>query len=373
MPFNFLTCISVFSSLVIIFFTLTLFSSSTSQLRFTVEPYDNHVKYKYVAPIKNKACPNGIDVVWLWVNGSDPNFLDLLAKSGKKSGAGRYRDYNTLQYSLRSVYAYAPYIKNYYIVTLNQIPDFLNTSSFQFNEYTLRIVDHKEIFPNPKDLPVFNSNSLEVSLHNIKNLSSCFLYLNDDMLLGKKLDISHFCRKDGKLNVYHNTWNAPEADGMKRNLWHRSVGNSNKLINDKFHPQNKTIKHPYSSHHCYFFKTQILQEMEKSYQTQYNLTRKHKFRDGTDCAVPFMHAAYSVESNRGVYVKERNYYYGLVDNNKTNNLKIVNGVKKKKPQCICLNDGLDDKNVTAMDNAIERMTDWLKAIYPNPSPFEKYH
>ncbi|EDR27418.1 hypothetical protein, conserved [Entamoeba dispar SAW760] len=365
------SCLSICFVVVLVVANFGIMMQGTNKFSIIDRRVKASVKYFDVPPIKNKACPNGIDAVWLWVNGSDPVFRKALEENGRKGGAGRYRDYNTLQYSIRSVYNFAPYIKNYYIVTMGQIPDFLNTSSLTFKDYKLRIVDHKEIFPNNKDLPVFNSNALEVSIHNIKNLSSCFLYLNDDMLLGKKLKPEHFCRKDGKINIYHNGWNAPEVERMKHNLWHKSVGTSNELINNKFHPKDSTYKHPYVSHHCYFFKTDTLKEMEEKWQEQYKQTRTHKFRLGNDLAIPFLHGAYSVESNKGVYVREKWYYYGLVDNNRTNNLKIINGIKKKKPQCICLNDGLDDKDETNMSNAIDRMTLFLETLIPNPSPFEK--
>lgn len=321
---------------------------------------------------KDSVCPDGIDAVWLWVNGTDPKFLEELAKHGRKGGAGRYRDYNTLQYSIRSVWKFAPFIKNYYIVTMNQIPSFLNPQKFKYKDYTLKIIDHKDIFPNKTDLPVFNSNALEVSIHNIPGLRSCFLYLNDDMMLGKELNPSHFITSDGLLNVYHNSWKAPEEERMKKNLWHRSVGYSNRKINELFHPNEGIVKHPYVSHHCYFFKTDILREMEQKFQDRYVFTRKNKFRHGEDLAIPFQHGAYATESGKGKYVKEYNYYYGLVDNNTTNINKIINGIKKKNPQCICLNDGLDEKKPEQMNKAVNMMTDFLRSLIPKPCPFELF-
>ncbi|EMD43343.1 glycosyltransferase putative [Entamoeba histolytica] len=321
----------------------------------------------YVDP----SCPEGIDVVWLWVNGSDPTFRKQLEKNGKKGGEGRYRDYNTLQYSIRSVYNFAPFIKHYFIVTMGQTPSFLNTSQFEWNEYTLRIVDHKEIFPNTKDLPVFNSNSLEVSLHNIKNLSSCFLYLNDDMLLGKELKPEHFINSDGKLKVYHNSWKAPDTNRMVKNIWHRSVGNSNELINKHF-GKSKTVKHPYVSHHCYFFKRDILKQMEGTWPEQYKETRRHKFREGNDLAIPFMHGAFVVESGQGIYVKEYNYYYGSFTSSRRSNTKLINNIEKKQPQCICINDALEKSSVAVINKETAILNSFLETYYPYPCPFEKY-
>ena len=49
-----------------------------------------------------------VDVVYTWVNGSDPRHLRTLRRFGKdgrdrEPSASRFRDYDTLRYSLRSV------------------------------------------------------------------------------------------------------------------------------------------------------------------------------------------------------------------------------------------------------------------------------
>ena len=51
----------------------------------------------------------------------------------------RIRDWNTLQYSLRSVEKFAPWIRNVYVVTNGQVPSWVNTTA-------VRVVTHKEIF-----------------------------------------------------------------------------------------------------------------------------------------------------------------------------------------------------------------------------------
>ncbi|KAL7718850.1 Glycosyltransferase [Entamoeba marina] len=327
------------------------------------------VKYQQIPPYRSETCPDGIDVVWLWVNGSDPMFIEELEKNGKKGIEKKYRDYNTLFYSIRSVYEFAPYIKNYYIVTMNQIPTFINTSSLEFGDYKLRIVDHKEIFPNGQDLPVFNSNAIEASLHNIKNLSTCFLYLNDDMLLGKKLKPEHFVRNDGKFNIYHNAWCAPEVESTKKSVWHSTITFSNSVINEQFHGR-EAVKHSYASHHCYFFNRNILQEMENTWPYQFAKTRSRKFREEDDLFIPFLYGAYSFETEKGVYTKESHYLYGLLDADKKNTREILDNYNKKKPQCICLNDGFGDAPEEDIQQEIRTLTDFLDQYYPLPSPFE---
>ena len=65
-----------------------------------------------------------IDLVYLWVDGNDPEWLAkhnaCVGKMEAKSATdckGRYADNDELKYSLRSVEAYAPWIRNVFIVT----------------------------------------------------------------------------------------------------------------------------------------------------------------------------------------------------------------------------------------------------------------
>ncbi len=96
-------------------------------------------------------CAEPIDVVYTWVNGSDPVWHAamseykhrelMLRKYGegwellsgvnapadtKTGSANRYRDSNELKYSLRSLVKYAPWVRQIFIVTANQVPSWLN-------------------------------------------------------------------------------------------------------------------------------------------------------------------------------------------------------------------------------------------------------
>ena len=124
-----------------------------------------------------------IDVVYTWVNGSDPEFIRKLSaylpknQSKKLEIENRFHDYNALKYSLRSVEKYAPWVRNIYIVTNGQIPNWLN-----LNNSRVHLITHEDIFPNKSHLPTFSSPAIESHLFRIANLSKLFLYLNDDIL-----------------------------------------------------------------------------------------------------------------------------------------------------------------------------------------------
>ncbi|XP_073813415.1 N-acetylglucosamine-1-phosphate transferase subunits alpha and beta [Musca autumnalis] len=123
-----------------------------------------------------------MDVVYTWVNGSDPWFNKAISKYNVSYNINRYDDKNELKYSLRSLEKYAPWIRHVYIVTNGQIPGWLDLSNNRVS-----IITHDFLTPNIEWLPVFSSASIETFIHRIPNLSKRFLYLNDDIFLGSHL------------------------------------------------------------------------------------------------------------------------------------------------------------------------------------------
>ncbi|XP_035904040.1 N-acetylglucosamine-1-phosphotransferase subunits alpha/beta [Anopheles stephensi] len=138
-----------------------------------------------VSHTSKTACQNSyevIDVVYTWVNGSDPQFLDELARYSSTRDNARYDDKHELRYSLRSLEKYAPWIRNVYIVTNGQVPCWLNLENPR-----VQIVPHADIADEDTALPTFSSASIETFIHRIPGLSQRFLYLNDDIFLGAPL------------------------------------------------------------------------------------------------------------------------------------------------------------------------------------------
>ncbi len=139
-----------------------------------------------------------IDFVYLWVDGNDPAWQAkrnaVIGKTQASSAVncdGRYADNDELKYSLRSLEAYAPWIRNIYIVTDNQTPRWLNTSNPK-----VKIIDHKDIMP-PHSLPCFNSQVIEHFIYRIPGLAEHFLYGNDDMYFNKPVTPLDFFAPDG--------------------------------------------------------------------------------------------------------------------------------------------------------------------------------
>ncbi|MBQ4200637.1 MAG: Stealth CR1 domain-containing protein [Kiritimatiellae bacterium] len=143
-----------------------------------------------------------IDFVVTWVDGGDSEwlaekrkYLDA-ASSATSSLAGgeanadcRYRDCGLLKYWFRSVERFAPWVNRVFFVTCGQKPAWLDESNPK-----LRLVDHREYIP-AECLPTFHSNTIELNLHRIPDLSERFVLFNDDMFLLKPVAPGFYFRK----------------------------------------------------------------------------------------------------------------------------------------------------------------------------------
>jgi len=137
----------------------------------------------------------GVDVVYTWVNGSEPIHKKQLerykagAYSPKAIELNRFRtEWNELFYSLRLLYKHASHLKHVYVVTSGERPWYAN----QFPQVTW--VNHSEFIPQ-EFLPTFSSRAIEFGLvHLLGRLSDPFLYMNDDFLILKPLDLKEHTR-----------------------------------------------------------------------------------------------------------------------------------------------------------------------------------
>lgn len=145
-----------------------------------------------------------VDVVITWVDGDDPSWAkkkDRYASTVGKTpvssmSANRYQSRDELKYCIRSILTYAPWVRNIYLVTDNQVPEW-----FCPNEKVC-IVDHTQIFVDKDMLPVFNSHAIESNLHRIEGLSENFLYFNDDVLLRRPVSKSDFFSPFGRQSKF---------------------------------------------------------------------------------------------------------------------------------------------------------------------------
>ena len=165
-----------------------------------------------------------IDIVIAWVDGSDPKLKAKREHFLKKhsflpSGAEptRFHALNELEFCLLSIFKFAPFIRNVFIVTDDQDPQIDQIINTYFPERlkSIRLVDHKEIFKDYEAyLPTFNSICISNMLWRIKDLSDQFVYFNDDLFLLRPIKPSDWF-KEGR-PVLRGKWMTPP---FERLLW----------------------------------------------------------------------------------------------------------------------------------------------------------
>ena len=142
-----------------------------------------------------------VDAVITWVDGNDPGHREKMSQYiedknslSNKSVRMRYDQVDEIEFAVKSILKYAKFVRNIFIVTDNQTPDFLKDIEKAKKEYpTVFIVDHKTIFEGYHQyLPTFNCLPIESLLYKIPGLAEHFLYLNDDFFLLRETNVSDF-------------------------------------------------------------------------------------------------------------------------------------------------------------------------------------
>ena len=176
-----------------------------------------------------------VDIVYTWVNDKDPSWVKKKEKYSSHDVAcigsadqARFENHNELYYSILSVKKFLPWVRNIYIVTDNQRPDWL------VNDEKIFIVDHQDIIDS-QYLPTFNSHIIEAHLHKIKGLAEHFIYFNDDVMVAKPLAKEHFFRKNGLASIFSSKKSLAEmtAKGVTTATLSASK-NSNQILMKKY-------------------------------------------------------------------------------------------------------------------------------------------
>ncbi len=179
-----------------------------------------------------------IDIVILWVDGSDPTWLEEKRKyappSAKDSNSvNRYRDWGLLPYWFRCIEKHAPWARKVHFVTWGHVPAFLN-----LNAPKLHVVKHRDFIPE-EYLPTFSSHTIEMNIHRIPDLAEHFIYFNDDMFLLQPMEEEHFFR-NGLPCTYGRE--VPWAFTGEVGTWAHAAANDLGVINKHF-PKKEAIRH----------------------------------------------------------------------------------------------------------------------------------
>ena len=178
---------------------------------------------------------NKIDFVITWVDGSDPKWAEEKRKyerlelmdsqtNDDTNSECRYRDNGWLRYWFRGVEKFAPWVNQIHFVTCGQRPEWLNVAHPK-----LHLVDHKDYIP-PQYLPTFNTRTIEMNLHRLKELSERFVLFEDDILLLQPVEPDFFFKRG--LPVLDTNLSYTNHIGF--NDWSRTMFNDYCIVNQSF-------------------------------------------------------------------------------------------------------------------------------------------
>ena len=329
-------------------------------------------------------CEGRIDLLWTFVNATDPIWFNEYSKYRKEIKKNRYREYGSLKFSMRSVYKNLKFIKHWFLVLSgpSQIPNFLNMKKIdernyqlldnnnnEYNNIQIHIVYHEDIFPNKTFLPTFSSDAIEAALPFVKNISECYIYLNDDFFIKENLPPNFFIKKNGKINIFKNAaYFAPYYSGS---IYDKTLIHSNEIISELYGFKRRL----YLLHNIYFFRKSKLLELNNKFKLDFALSRYHRFRNETNLNIPFLHNIYAEVENFGdVVIKNKGWgsFYYINNNGNTHKIyKDINNLKELK--CFCINDDFVESsdNINIEEYIFNEFKTNMEQIFPEKLPFEK--
>ncbi|MFD7293873.1 stealth family protein [Streptomyces sp. NPDC059897] len=306
-----------------------------------------------------------VDVVYTWVDGSDPQWQRRRAAAvgepyhPEAANAARYLSRDELRYSLRSLHLYAPWIRNIFIVTDQQVPSWLNTAHSRIN-----VVDHREIFTDPDALPTFNSHAIESQLHHIKGLAEHFLYFNDDVFLGRPALPQDFFLANGISKFFPSRALLPPVGSSGADdVPVSAAGVTNRrLLAARFGSSiTRKMKHTPCA-----LRRSVLEDVERVFADAHQRTAGHAFRSPDDIAITnSLHHYYAFHTGRAVPGTIR---YDYVDISQPRIEARLGRLLNRSHLVFCLNDTNTCDGEEHASTAVVQQ--FLDSYYPTASPYE---
>lgn len=312
-----------------------------------------------------------VDVVYAWVDGDDPAWRAKRDRTRDELGLGhpsgdvpsgpvsehRFRSRDELRYSMRSLHAFAPWVRHVFLVTDDQVPDWLHTT-----HPGLRVISHAELFRGAA-LPTFNSNVISSYLHRIEGLSEQFLYFNDDVFLARDLHPRHFFTPAGQARVFPSAVRRPFGEPSA--IW---SGPENVALNIRRMLEQKhgvTLSRGVRHTPMAMVRSELAR-LEEMFPEEYAATRSHQFRDQQDIAPGLLFHYHAQIVGLGVASSLDYQYVNLGDADQAPRLERL--LRKRDRDVFCLND-VDSRGEGPIGD--EQIQDFLDRYYPVPSPYER--
>jgi hypothetical protein len=305
-----------------------------------------------------------IDAVVTWVDGSDPDWqrrrAERLAELGGEADTAEvglderyFRDNGELRYLLRSIERYAPWLRHVYLVTDAQRPEWLVAE-----HPALTVVDHTDII-EASALPVFSSRPLSARLHRIEGLSEHFLYLNDDVVLGRTVTPELFFTASGLTRFFLSRAQTPRDPSELPHLGGRQY--VARLLRESYGVDvSRTFFHtPYA------MTRRIFQTMERRFGVELDRVVQQPFR-GPDAIVPDWMSHYLGYLEGTAIPGEISYDYFRVGHGRSMR-RLAALSDNRRLDCFVLN----DEDHRELDDPTAVLREHLERLLPGPSSFER--
>ncbi|KAK5574588.1 hypothetical protein RB653_009841 [Dictyostelium firmibasis] len=342
-------------------------NEETLYLDFKSKPLILNKKEKEIKDIVMSRECKYVDVVYTWVNGSDPKHQGAKKKARNDPKdidyyPSQYRDFGTLKYSLRSVRQYAPWVRKIFIITANQIPDWFNID----NSDNVKFIFHEDYFHNKSHLPTFSSNAIESNFWNLPaEVSNCFLFLNDDVFFTRPVNQSTYFDENfnqvvlvskDKLNPYYK--NTKKLDGFTKSLLFtiRAVSSI----------WNETISKHTPAHGVHVFNRKIWYKIQEEFGSGLEIPSANKFRNFKDFQMTGLYVHYAMKYSNCTVSLTKDVLYVQLNNHQFDEKFEKVKTMKDNFNTVCLNDGLEFIN----DELIKKVDSFFNESFPTLSPYE---
>jgi hypothetical protein len=310
-----------------------------------------------------------VDVVYTWVDGSDPAWyerqqarlaewsgLSQTAGDRASSGRARFESRDELRYSMRSLHLFAPWVRTIHVVTDGQVPDWLDV-----DHPRIRLVDHRELLPEDA-LPTFNSHAIETALHHIPGLAEHFVYVNDDMLLGRPLGPDRFFDTAGRFAVF----GSPQLVGLERSggpAYVSAALHNRRLLEESF---GVTVTH-HLTHAPYPHRVSVLHELTARFPDEVAATSRAPFRSETDVSMLSSLAQHYGLITGSAY--QASLQSTFVDLSSSEVIRQVERLLRRDQDAICLGDHHD--YAYEVGRVDQMLAEFLETYLPIAAPWER--
>jgi hypothetical protein len=311
-----------------------------------------------------------IDAVYTWVNNQDPAWVSrMMAHSpksrhqqtfGRAHHPERFRNWDELRYSLRSLEMYAPFVRNIFIVTDDQTPDWLDDAHPR-----IKVVSHRGIFSDATALPCFNSSAIETQLHHIDGLAEHFIYLNDDMLLGQYCTADDFFLPNGVAKFFPSLQRAYAAD-IDDTREEYLIADRNVI--DIMRRESGAWGRQIMLHAPYPSRRSFLSSLEQKYAEAFARCAAQRFRSTQDIR-PIAFMQYHLGFPSGLYAPGTISHRYLALWKPQIGQQLLSVARMRAHKTLCINDvGLPDDRAGDVKGLV---SEFLDEYFPFKSAFEK--